>query len=249
MGVTPVAIAAGSATAYAIGSNGTLYAWGFGGDGELGNGSATEIQPTPVAVHLPAGVTPAAIAGGFVTGYAIGSNGTLYAWGDGTFGQLGNNTVTSPQTTPVAVDLPAGVTPVSIAAGNVTGYAIGSNHTLYAWGYGADGEMGNGSTTTTQLTPVAVDLPAGVTPAAIAGGASASTEWGATAYCIGSNGQLYAWGSGGDGEMGNGSTTAAQLTPVAVDLPGGDVATTLPKGSPMSSTGYVIVQHKPNQPG
>jgi alpha-tubulin suppressor-like RCC1 family protein len=242
MGVTPVAIAAGGTTAYAIGSNNKLYAWGSGPDGELGNGSTAAVQPTPVPVDLPAGVTPVDIAGGFVTGYAIGSNGTLYAWGDGTFGELGNNTVTSPQTTPVKVKLPAGVTPVAIAAGNVTGYAIGSNNKLYAWGSGPDGELGNGSTTTAQLKPVAVKLPAGVTPVAIAGGAGVSSEWAATAYCIGSNRKLYAWGNGADGELGNGSTTAAQLTPVSVHLPAGDVPKKLPNGSPMSSSGYVIVR-------
>ena len=61
------------------------------------------------------------------TGYAFGSNGTVYAWGAGGNGELGNGTTTSTQTTPVAVSLPSGVTATSIATGAGTGYAIGSD--------------------------------------------------------------------------------------------------------------------------
>ena len=231
-GVTATAIAAGLETGYAIGSNGTVYAWGSGPDGELGNGSTTGVQTTPVAVSLPAGVTATAIAAGDETGYAIGSNGTLYAWGLGTDGLLGNGTTTSAQTTPVAVSLPAGVTATAIAGGAFAGYAIGSNGTDYAWGFGGDGELGNGTTTSAQTTPVAVSLPAGVTATAIAGGSR-------TGYAIGSNGTLYAWGFGTDGELGNGTTTAAQTTPVAVSLPTGGVPQALGP-EPLSGNGYAV---------
>jgi hypothetical protein len=151
--------------------------WGLGADGELGNGTTTYAQTTPVSVSLPAGVTARAIAAGVLTGYAIGSDGNLYAWGYGPDGELGNGTETLPQTTPVTVSLPAGVTPKAIAAGQFTGYAIGSDGSLYAWGFGADGELGNGTETLAQTTPVTVSLPTGVVPTGLSSGNESDTGY------------------------------------------------------------------------
>ncbi len=228
-GVTPTAVAAGADTGYAIGSNGTLYAWGAGSAGQLGNGTTTSTQTTPVTVSLPTGVTPTAVAAGVDTGYAIGSDGNLYAWGSGGDGELGNGSTSSTQTTPVKVTLPGGVTPTAVAAGQDTGYAI-ANGKVFAWGYGGYGELGNGTTVSTQTTPSAVSLPAGVTPTAIAAGVD-------TGYAIGSDDNLYAWGSGGVSQLGNGTTTSQQTTPVTVSLPSGVAPTAIAAGQ---DTGYAI---------
>ena len=131
-GVTPTAIAGGGAAAYAVGSDGNLYAWGLNSSGQLGNGSNTD-SSTPVLVSLPSGVTPSTISAGSGTGavgsggaaYAIGSDGHLYAWGNDNDGQLGDgNTINS--STPVLVSLPPGSTPQKLApeSGSASGYAI-----------------------------------------------------------------------------------------------------------------------------
>ena len=232
VGVTATAIAAGDGTGYAVGSDGNLYAWGGGSPGDLGNGT-TGGSSTPVTVSLPAGVTPKAIAAGGNTGYAIGSDGKLYAWGYGSDGELGNGTTAAAQTTPVAVSLPAGVTPEAIAAGYFTGYAIGSDGNIYGWGMNNDGQLGNGATAAAQTTPVTATLPAGVTPKAI-------TADGPDAYAIGSDGHLYAWGFGASGELGNGTTTVTQSTPVTVSLPTGVVPTGL-GAEPDAAIGYALV--------
>ena len=81
-------------SAFAIGSDGKLYAWGENIYGSLGNGT-TGNSYTPVLVSLPSGVTAKAIAGG-ATAYTIGSDGNLYAWGHNDEGQLAGVSGLSP---------------------------------------------------------------------------------------------------------------------------------------------------------
>ena len=90
-----------------------------------------------VVVSAPAGVTATAVAAGYESAYAIGSDGNLYAWGDNVYGELGDGN-TNDSDTPVVVSLPAGVKPVTIAGGGGVGYAIGSDGNLYSWGLNAD---------------------------------------------------------------------------------------------------------------
>jgi alpha-tubulin suppressor-like RCC1 family protein len=220
-GVTPTAIAAGYYHSLAIGSDGNLYAWGWNGAGQLGDGTTTE-HNSPEAITLAAGVTPTAIATGDYHSLAIGSDGNLYAWGDNQYGELGDGTTTD-RYSPEAITLAAGVTPTAIAAGYDFSLAIGSDGNLYAWGVNIDGELGDG-TTTDRDTPEAITLSAGVTATAIAAGNSDS-------LAIGSDGKLYAWGYNGNGEVGDGTTTqrdspeaitlAAGVTPTAVAAGGG----------------------------
>ncbi|MBY9082732.1 RCC1 repeat- and reductase domain-containing protein, partial [Paenibacillus sp. HN-1] len=76
-GVT--AIAAGSRHSLALKSDGSVWAWGYGGSGELGDGSLT-VRTTPVAVSgLTSEVT--AIAGGNSHSLALKSDGSVWAWG------------------------------------------------------------------------------------------------------------------------------------------------------------------------
>jgi alpha-tubulin suppressor-like RCC1 family protein len=226
-GVTPVAISAGQGSAYAIGSDGNLYAWGDGGLGKLGDGS-TDNTDTPVVVSFPAGVTATAVAAGYESAYAIGSDGNLYAWGDDYYGELGDGTMTNSDT-PVVVTLPAGVRPVTIAGGGGVGYAIGSDGNLYSWGLNADGQLGNGSTDNSD-TPVLVSMPAGVTATAITGG-------GAFAHAIGSDGNLYGWGIGTSGQLGVSTISGMATTPVLVTLAPGVTPSAI---SDNLHTGYAI---------
>jgi alpha-tubulin suppressor-like RCC1 family protein len=208
-GVTVTAVAAGGHS-LSISSNGNLYAWGKNSSGQLGDGSTTQ-RNTPVAVSFPAGVSATAIAAGADHSLAIGSNGNLYAWGNNTFGQVGDGSVTQ-RNAPVLVSLPAGVVPTAIAAGSALSLAIGSDGHLYAWGYNSWGQLGDGSNEQ-RNAPVLVSLPAGVTPTAIAAG-------GAHSLAVGSDGKLYGWGKGNSGQVGDGSTFHRNA-PVLVSLPAG----------------------------
>jgi alpha-tubulin suppressor-like RCC1 family protein len=231
-GVTALATSAGAQFELAIGSNHELYAWGGDQAGQLGDGGSTE-QDSPEEISLASGVTPVAIAAGTLAGYAIGSDGKLYAWGNNTYGQLGDGT-TMDRSTPEAITLGSGVTPVAISAGWFHVLVIGSDGKLYAWGHNESGELGDGSTTD-HSTPEAISLGSGVTPTAVAASVSDTTngydptnQFGFS-LAIGSDGKLYAWGDNSAGELGDGSTTDHD-TPEAITLASGVKPTAIAAG-------------------
>jgi len=201
------AIAAGAEMSEALLSNGDLYTWGEGTNGALGNGNSTNhSSPVEATVSLVSAIA----AGGQHT--LLISEGIIYAFGYNGFGQLGDGTLTNRRTR-IQVTMPAGVNGVAVAAGEDHSLAIGSDNKLYAWGYNGYGQLGNGNTVDS-ADPTVVDMPAGVHATSIAAGADAS-------YAVGSDGNLYAWGYNGLGELGDGNTTNAttpqqvSLTPVA----------------------------------
>jgi alpha-tubulin suppressor-like RCC1 family protein len=228
-------------SAYALGRNGKVYAWGNNQDALGDGGSRNHVRPR--VVPLPSGVRATAIAGAGMDGYAIGTDGNLYAWGDNIFGELGNGTTDS-SGTPVRVSLPSGVSPRSIAGsisnGFGTAYMIGSDGKEYAWGFNGDGELGNGApgpqscpdqgiVYQCSTTPVLVALPVGVTPTQIAGNYDGGSA-------IGSDHRVYSWGRY---NLGNGSSGGSD-TPVAVSLPSGSIPEALGQG-PSSQASYAIV--------
>ncbi|MCN0181366.1 RCC1 domain-containing protein, partial [Salinispora arenicola] len=114
-GITVTAVAAGASHSLAITSTGTALAWGDNSNGQLGNGTTSD-SPVPVDVSLPPGITVTAVAAGAFHSLAVTSTGTVLAWGNNFFGQLGEGTTTG-NSTPVPVNLPAGTTVTAVAAG------------------------------------------------------------------------------------------------------------------------------------
>ncbi|HLX88956.1 MAG TPA: MBG domain-containing protein, partial [Acidimicrobiales bacterium] len=204
-GNTVVKVAAGAYFTLALTSGGNVWGWGYGAMGTLCDGKVTNPQKTPVQATV-SGIS--AIAAGGYHSLFLTTAGTVFACGYNAFGQLGDNSVTN-RATRVQVQLPSGVTATAIAAGQYHSLAIGSNGHTYAWGENSNGQLGDGNTSNSTI-PVIVNLPSGVTATAIAGGNTHS-------LAIGSNGNLYAWGYNGLGELGDGNTTDSS-TPVQVGL-------------------------------
>jgi alpha-tubulin suppressor-like RCC1 family protein len=142
------ALAGGASHTLALKGDGTVSAWGYNRDGELGNG-ANEDSPTPVLVkdfrdptgHL-SGVR--AIAAGSSHSLALKEDGTVWAWGYNFDGQLGDGTEAN-STRPVRVGELQGVE--AIAAGSVHSLALKEDGSVWAWGANDQGQLGNGTKT------------------------------------------------------------------------------------------------------
>ncbi len=202
-------------------SSGSVYCWGIGDFSSLGNGSTTSSNvPVAVETSLMSG-TVSAIASGYYHTCAI-SSGQVFCWGQGGDGRLGNGATTT-SSTPVAVNnglLSSNVT--SITAGNAHTCAIASG-AAYCWGDGANGKLGNAESVD-KTSPVAV-IPAGMTGTVTAISASDAHT------CAIASGSAYCWGNGGNGRLGNSSTSTYNV-PAAV-------TTNLMSGTVTSiSTGY-----------
>ena len=143
-----------------------------------------------VGALLAAVVVCAASAGG-----ASATTNGVMAWGEGTWGQLGNGTEHS-STVPFTLTQPVGVK--AVASGGQFSLALLESGKVMAWGYNSSGQLGNGSTSTESRTPVEVSGLSGVV--AIAAGA----DFG---LALLENGKVMAWGDNSDGQLGDGTTT------------------------------------------
>jgi alpha-tubulin suppressor-like RCC1 family protein len=207
------AITAGNSSSLALSKEGEIYGWGLNSQGNLGIGTNLSSTVAMFRVPRPAGVVGwKAIAAGQSHGLAIANDGRLFAWGAGSYGQLGTGSTTN-AFAPVQVGFPVGVTNwISICAGLYHSLAIGSEGELYAWGRNNSGQLGIGNTNN-QLTPVHVNRPAGVTAwAAIASGAY-------HALALATNGNLYSWGNNYNGQLGLGYTNTGIGSQIPVPVP------------------------------
>ncbi len=182
------------------------WAWGSNSDGEVGDG--TNIYRTkPVQVTGPGGVGYLSgantVSAGFYHSVALRSDGTVWAWGDNTYGQLGDNTNTD-RATPVQVSGLTGVTAVSAGFGH--SLALKDDGTVWAWGRNDGGQLGTGNTRN-QKTPQQVKNLNGVI--AIAAGLYHS-------LALKNDGTVWGWG-----EASAVGSTTNERTPVEIVGPGG----------------------------
>ncbi len=187
-----MALGCGDASAFALSKTGTLWAWGDNSSAQLGFGvSDTDAHSSPAQVGGDAGWT--AVASGATHTVALKSDGTLWAWGGDTDGQLGVGDITS-QPVPTLVGLDSDWAAVS--CGDYYTLALKTDGTLWAWGDNGNGQLGVGDTTVRQ-SPTQVGTSADW--AAISCGHS-------HALALMKDGSLWAWGYNGNGQLGLGDT-------------------------------------------
>jgi len=192
-------------------SNGKMVACGGNGDGELGDGNFTDRTRPVTVTGLPSSPIKA-ITAGPSTSTALLTNGQVWNWGNDNFGQLGDgSTLSSP--VPVRAALPSAATEVYAGGddeNNGQSLALLKNGQVWGWGNDAQGQLGNGAMRQVDRRPVRSSaLPSGVTFVYVATGAVHSLG-------LDSAGNVWAWGSNGDGQVGSPGSGASVLTPVEV---------------------------------
>ncbi|SMB96533.1 Alpha-tubulin suppressor [Thermanaeromonas toyohensis ToBE] len=150
-----------------------------------------------------ASVVQPMISAGTYHSLALKSDGTVWAWGQNSYGQLGDGTTTN-RYTPVQVQGLSDV--VAVAAGGGHSLALKSDGTVWAWGANNYGQLGDG-TTANRYTPVQVQGLSGVVAIAAA--------LGSHSLALKSDGTVWAWGYNYYGQLGDGTTTN-RYTPVQV---------------------------------
>ena len=199
--VSAAALSAGHQHTCALLADGTVQCWGSNDSGRLGDGTYTD-RTTPVSVSGIANAT--ALSLGWYHTCALLADGTVKCWGWNVSGQLGDGTRTR-STTPVSVSGISNAT--AISAGGSHTCALLADHTVQCWGYNSYGQLGDG-TTTDRITPVRVS---GITNAtAISAAGYAHT------CALLADGTVQCWGRNDYGQLGDGTTTYLQTTPVSV---------------------------------
>lgn len=132
------------------------------------------------------------VACGFVYTVVLKSDGTVWAWGDNSFGQLGDGTTTD-RHTPVQA---SGLSDVAaIAAGTYHTVALKKDGTVWAWGYNKYGQLGDG-TEADRSVPVQIPYLRDVT--VIAAGLLHTVV-------LKDDGTVWAWGENEFGQLGDGT--------------------------------------------
>ena len=186
-------------------ADGTVQSWGLNLDGQLGNGLNTNTN-FPVTALIDS-VIYLSSGGASANGYtlAVKSNGTVWAWGGNTYGNLGDGTYVS-RNTPVQVPNLININSVVVPTVQVRAFslALDNDGIIWAWGENNSGVLGNG-TTNNRITPGQV--PGLFNVKKITAGGSGNV----IALC--EDGSVWTWGENNLGQLGDGTTTT-KLTPV-----------------------------------
>jgi alpha-tubulin suppressor-like RCC1 family protein/subtilisin family serine protease len=217
-----VGLACGNGHSAVVRSDGTVWAWGWNGESELGDNTTTQ-RNAPVQMTGPGGAgylsNAVAVAAGQCHTVVLRSDGTVWTCGQNTYGQLGDNTTTQ-RNTPVQVVGPGGsgwlTGIVAVAAGEQHTLALRSDGTVWAWGWNTYGELGD-NTTTSRSAPVQVTGPGG--QGHLAGVTAVACGY-YHSVALRADGTIWTWGDNVDGDLGD-TTTIVRNAPVQVAGPAG----------------------------
>lgn len=208
------AVSAGLQHTCALGSDATLWCWGYNSDGQLGSNAAIT-SPTPSKVGIASNWT--SVSAGDDSTCGVQSNGTLWCWGSNKYGQLGNNTNSGTNNANPAPLQVAGTSWASVSVGRR--YACGrqTTGTVWCWGFNSDGQLGR----IVGADPLADNpVPGQVGSATTWTSVSAGTD---QACAVQSGGTLWCWGGNSSGQLGNSVNLDGMPTPTPTQV--GSVAT------------------------
>jgi alpha-tubulin suppressor-like RCC1 family protein len=185
----------------------SVYCWGFGGNGRLGNGQNTS-SSTPVTVRSSLGlISASSVSVGTSHACALRSDGGVRCWGAGSLGQLGDglatdsNVAVAPSGLPVATHVEAG--------NNFTCALMSSGGGGRCWGVGANGRLGN-NTTTNSNTPVIVLRQDNLSIVTLHAALQLSTGSNHTCALRSGPPNMVCWGNNSDSQLGLGAGGPSQ---------------------------------------
>ena len=201
----------------ALKSDKTVWSWGWNGNGQLGN-DAGDFRLTPVQVLGPGGVGfldhVEAVAAGQYHSLALKDDGTVWAWGYGDYGQLGDGTWAS-KYTPIQVKDSAGTGFLSnivyISAGESYSIAVKADGSVWTWGNNSDGQLGDNTNSFKNL-PVQVIGPGGTGFLSGVAKVAAGSNF---VLALKNDGTVWAWGNNNNGRLGD-NTEIARWNPIQV---------------------------------
>lgn len=214
-------VAAGDYTSFAVKTDGTLWVWGSNQYGARGDGSSGDNIDSPVQVPIPNPITTPsrrgkhAVAVGAGVYAAVDTEGQVWTWGTNWNGRLGDGSPIPRYTpgrvvkSPIPGDYLTGI--VSISAGGGTLAALDADGTVWTWGAGADGALGNGFTDDSGY-PVQVRQADSNAPLV----GVAEVACGSSGFCIAlaRYGTVFGWGSNDFSQMGAPGNFRSRATPI-----------------------------------
>ena len=194
-----VQIDSGFGHSLALDSDGHVWAWGKNSSGQAGTGNRVTVK-TPAQLSLE-GIVQIGCGGKY--SMALDKDGVIWTWGENDYGQLGYKTREGWCVTPTALTL-EGFTPVQIATGGDTAYALDTEGHVWAWGRNELWQCGNDTVGDTNYTPVRVLMPDDVQVVRI-------IAYSSHTMALADNGDLWLWGNTDTGQRGVGKKTLKSL--------------------------------------
>ena len=216
-----IAIAAGKYHSLAVTRTGGVWAWGNNQYRQLGNNSSDgALTPTPVVIEVPGTDTRPptfppltgviAVAASEVHSVALKSDGTVWAWGDNEYGQLGTGNTLGSATAQQVLELTrikaivaGGYASTSVTTGAAYTLARDAEGTVWGWGNNAKCQLLGERTSAPQMTP----KPLSDLNPRILGEIEVLAGGGAHGVALLTDGRVVTWGDNQHGQLGDGSST------------------------------------------
>jgi uncharacterized repeat protein (TIGR02543 family) len=211
-------IIAGESHTFLLTNNGRVLGWGLNDYGQLGDGTTiNKSNPTPINFDgLDTEESIESVSAALSHSLAVTTTGRVFAWGLNNYGQLGDGT-TVDKSNPTLINfdgLESQEKIETIIAGESHSLAVTTTGRVFAWGWNAGGQLGDG-TKVNSFFPKEIkfsDLENGEQIKEITAG------WAST-HALTSFGRMFAWGWNGDGQLGDG-TTIQKSIPTLIPFPG-----------------------------
>jgi len=195
-------VSAGGPFSLGTRQNGTAWAWGYGGAGRLGdNTTVQKLSPVSVVGDF---TDWCQVSAGSIHSLGVRQNGTAWAWGCNSSGQLGDNTITN-RSSPVSV-VGDFTDWCQISAGEFQSLGTRQNGTIWAWGVNTSGRLGD-NTIVSKRSPVSV-VGGFLDWCQVSAGCTHSLG-------LRTNGTAWAWGTSCYGKLGD-NTSVNKSSPVQV---------------------------------